>query len=193
MPKETAFVTEELSSPDMAVTSGGIAYVFAFKCRESGIPAKLIDLSEFGKGRGLVPYSSDLIYSATWNRGLPALNDLGLLSAMDLATPTGPTGLASEIVPPAWNSVADLIVFPRVTPTDALVEIPSGVSQRQEPVIRGKGVPVWAIVSYVDAYGLTPEEASELWNRYITPNEVRSALVYWRSHPEVRDELADEG
>jgi DNA-directed RNA polymerase subunit RPC12/RpoP len=44
-----------------------------------------------------------------------------------------------------------------------LVEIPEDYRKRQEPMIKGKGTPVWALVSDSITGGLTPEEVSKFW------------------------------
>jgi len=73
------------------------------------------------------------------------------------------------------------------------VEILTGEGKRHDPVIRGKGVPIWVLVSYVQKRGLTPEQVSELWEGYITPDEVRAALMYQKKFPDkVRDPLIEE-
>lgn len=75
----------------------------------------------------------------------------------------------------------------------AYVEIPTGPGRRHEPVIKGKGVPIWVLVAYVEKRDLTPDEVSQLWNGYITTDEVVAALLYKKEHPEaVEDRLEDE-
>jgi len=72
------------------------------------------------------------------------------------------------------------------------VEIPSGIGKRHEPVIRGKGVPVWVLVSYATKRNMTIEQISQIWDGYITAQEVQGALDYWRARPElVEDKLTD--
>ncbi|MBI4641676.1 MAG: hypothetical protein HY731_13345 [Candidatus Tectomicrobia bacterium] len=90
------------------------------------------------------------------------------------------------------NTSPGLNTFPEAQPLDDIVEIPTDVGKRHEPVIKGKGVPVWVLVSYVMKRDLTPEQISHLWKGYITPQEVRAALIYWHAHPEaVVDKLSD--
>ena len=75
-----------------------------------------------------------------------------------------------------------------------VIEIPTGVDKRHEPLIRGKGVPVWILVSYATKRGMSAAEVSGLWKGYVTEEEVRAALAYWRAHPEnVEDKLNDAG
>jgi uncharacterized protein (DUF433 family)/DNA-directed RNA polymerase subunit RPC12/RpoP len=73
-----------------------------------------------------------------------------------------------------------------------LVEIPEDYRKRQEPMIKGKGTPVWALVSDSITGGLTPEEVSKFWGGYVTPEEVRAAIAYWRKYPESVDYKLNE-
>lgn len=74
-----------------------------------------------------------------------------------------------------------------------LVEIPADYHKRQEPMIRGKGTPVWVLVAYHTQHGMTPEQISRLWGGELTPDEVRSAIAYWRKYPErVVDKLRED-
>jgi len=66
----------------------------------------------------------------------------------------------------------------------AFIEIPTGIDKRHEPVIKGKGVPVWALVSYVITRQMTPKQISDLWEGFITEQEVEAAIDYWRAKPE---------
>ncbi len=76
---------------------------------------------------------------------------------------------------------------------EEFIEIPMGLGKRQEPVIRGKGVPVWVLVSYAKGHNMTPEQISELWEGYITPEEVEAAIEYQKAYPErVDDKLKDD-
>jgi uncharacterized protein (DUF433 family)/DNA-directed RNA polymerase subunit RPC12/RpoP len=68
-----------------------------------------------------------------------------------------------------------------------LVEIPTELGKRHEPMIKGKGTPVWALVSYYIEAHMTPEEISQIWEGYITPEDVRAAIAYWRKYPELVD------
>lgn len=72
---------------------------------------------------------------------------------------------------------------------DEYVEIPHGPRMRQEPVIKGKGTPVWVLYMYHTKLGLTPEQISERWLGQITPEEVRAAIQYGQAHP---DEVPDK-
>jgi hypothetical protein len=74
-----------------------------------------------------------------------------------------------------------------------LVEIPEGVWQRDEPIIKGKGTPVWVLVAFYIEGRKTPEEISQLWGGYVTPDEVQAAVAYWQKYPERVDlKLSDE-
>jgi uncharacterized protein (DUF433 family) len=75
---------------------------------------------------------------------------------------------------------------------DEYVEIPDAAGMRHEPVIRGKGVPVWSIVAYVKRRGLSAEQVSREWAGYITPAEVRAAVLYEEKFPDrVADPFSD--
>ncbi len=108
-------------------------------------------------------------------------------------TSTNVTGLVAESELSAIVSTASgLVMFPQAQPSGGLVEIPTEIGKRQEPVIRGKGVPVWVLVAYATKRHMSPEQISRLWNGYVTQQEVGAALAYWRTHPEaVEDKLSD--
>lgn len=73
------------------------------------------------------------------------------------------------------------------------IEIPVGPGERQEPMIRGKGTPVWVLVSYATKLGKTPEAISAMWLGEITPDELRGARLYAEAHPDlIDDKLAVE-
>ena len=72
------------------------------------------------------------------------------------------------------------------------VEIPEDYRKRQEPMIKGKGTPVWALVSDSITGDLTPEEVSKFWGGYVTPEEVRAAIAYWWKYPESADYKLNE-
>lgn len=55
---------------------------------------------------------------------------------------------------------------------------------RTEAMIRGKGIPVWAIAAYVLDLGLTSEEVVADWEGDITVDEIEAAMRYYRAHPE---------
>jgi uncharacterized protein (DUF433 family) len=73
------------------------------------------------------------------------------------------------------------------------IEIPEDLGRRHEPVIRGKGVSIWAVLAYVNRRGLTPEQVSEQWSGYVTPEEVRAAIFYQREFPELVDDPFEDG
>lgn len=90
------------------------------------------------------------------------------------------------------NTASGIVIFPQFEPLSDLVEVPADVGKRHEPMIRGKGVPVWVLVSYAIKRRMTTQEISRLWNGYVTEQEVWAALAYWQSHPEdVEDKLSD--
>lgn len=71
------------------------------------------------------------------------------------------------------------------------VETPVGAAKRHEPVIKGKGVPVWALAAY--SKRISPDEISKLWLGRITPFEVKMGLLYAQLYPDrVEDKLADD-
>jgi len=83
--------------------------------------------------------------------------------------------------------------IPRRIELSAYVEIPTDPGRRHEPIVKGKGVPIWSLIAYVEKRELTPDEVSKLWNGYITTDEVIAALLYKKEHPEaVEDRLEDE-
>lgn len=75
---------------------------------------------------------------------------------------------------------------------DDFIEIPTALGKRHEPLIRGKGVPVWVLVSYATKRRMTPEQISQMWNGYVTAQEVSSALAYWGTHPEMVEDKLNE-
>ncbi|MBI4289755.1 MAG: DUF433 domain-containing protein [Chloroflexi bacterium] len=92
------------------------------------------------------------------------------------------------------NTVPQISLFPRQPLLDDVIEIPTAPGKRHEPVIKGKGIPVWVLVSYVTKRHMSAEEVSNLWNGYVTPAEVQAAVAFSRLHPEeVEDKLSDEG
>jgi len=62
------------------------------------------------------------------------------------------------------------------------------IGRNLEPVIKGKGTPVWALVSYATRGGMSPREISDLWDGFVTEEEVTNALAYWRAHPNMVDD-----
>lgn len=83
----------------------------------------------------------------------------------------------------------DIIAGPR---EDDLVEIPTELGKRDEPIIKGKGTPVWAVVSYATRHHMTAEQISELWGGYITVPEVQAAIDFFLEYPQlVDDKLSD--
>lgn len=90
------------------------------------------------------------------------------------------------------NSASGLAVFTPISLLADFVDTPTEMGKRQEPVIRGKGVPVWVLVSYATKRHMGPEQISRLWNGHVTEQEVQAALAYWQEHPEtVQDRLDD--
>jgi uncharacterized protein (DUF433 family) len=68
---------------------------------------------------------------------------------------------------------------------DDFIEIPTGPGMRNEPVIRGKYVPVWVLWAYATHHGMTPEQISKLWLGEISEQEVTAALQYAEAHPDL--------
>jgi uncharacterized protein (DUF433 family) len=68
---------------------------------------------------------------------------------------------------------------------DEFVEIPTGPGMRNEPVIRGKYVPVWVLWAYATQHGMTPEQIRDLWPDTLTADEVRAAIRYAEEHPDL--------
>ena len=64
---------------------------------------------------------------------------------------------------------------------------------RSEPMVKGKGVPVWVLVSYATKHDMSSEKISRLWNGYVTDQEVQAALAYWQMYPEVVEDKLSEG
>jgi uncharacterized protein (DUF433 family) len=71
---------------------------------------------------------------------------------------------------------------------EEFIDIPMGIGQRHEPVIRGKGTPVWILVAYHNKHNMTPEQISQLWNGYVTAQEVEAAIAYAQAYPELIDD-----
>ena len=79
-------------------------------------------------------------------------------------------------------------------PLDELVEIPTAIGKCHEPVIKGKGIPVWVLVSYAIHHSMTPQQISDMWDGYVTPRDVQAAITYAQTYPElVEDKLGDTG
>jgi len=73
-----------------------------------------------------------------------------------------------------------------------LIETPIEVGRRHEPIIKGKGVPVWVVVSYSTKHHMSPAQISQLWDGYITEEDITAALEYWRMHPEAIEDKLNE-
>lgn len=115
------------------------------------------------------------------------------ISSLGEESPTTFSTSALEGAMGTWpNASCALTIFPQSWPFADFVEIPTGAGKRNEPVVKGKGVPVWVLVSYVVKRRLTPWQISRLWNGYISPQEVLASLAYWQANPEaIEDKLAD--
>lgn len=59
---------------------------------------------------------------------------------------------------------------------------------RSEPVVKGKGIPVWAIAAYVLDLDLSYEEVVSDWEGEISVEEVEAAMEYYQAHPEEIEE-----
>ena len=77
-------------------------------------------------------------------------------------------------------------------PAPDIIEIPSGEDKRHEPIIKDKGVPVWILVAYNKRRDMSSQQISEMWDGFITPEEVQASLEFAQAHPElVIDKLLD--
>ena len=56
---------------------------------------------------------------------------------------------------------------------------------RNEPYVKGKGVPVWVLWAYAIQHGMTPKQISKLWPDQLTEEEVTAALLYAVAHPDL--------
>ena len=55
---------------------------------------------------------------------------------------------------------------------------------RWEPILKGKGIPVWAIAAYVLDLDLSYEEVVSDWGGEISVDEVKATKEYYQAHPE---------
>ena len=67
---------------------------------------------------------------------------------------------------------------------ERLIERIDRVGYRTDPVLKGKGIPVWAIVAYVLDLDLSYEEVVSDWEGEISVDEVKAAMEYYQAHPE---------
>jgi len=67
---------------------------------------------------------------------------------------------------------------------ERLIERIDKSGYRSEPTIRGKGIPVWAVASYVLDLGLSFEEVVADWEGEISVDEVKASMEYCQAHPE---------
>jgi uncharacterized protein (DUF433 family) len=67
---------------------------------------------------------------------------------------------------------------------DRFIEKINKPGYRTEAVIRGKGIPVWAIVAYVLDLNLPYQQIIDDWGGEITADEINSAMEYYRQNPE---------
>ena len=74
-----------------------------------------------------------------------------------------------------------------------LIETPIEVGRRHEPIIKGKGVPVWVVVSYSTKCHMTPAQINKLWDGYITEEDIKAALNYANLHPEAIEDKLNKG
>lgn len=59
---------------------------------------------------------------------------------------------------------------------------------RSEPVVKGKGIPAWAIAAYVLDLDLSYEEVVSDWEGEISVDEVKAAMEYYQAHPKEVEE-----
>ncbi|MBI4202365.1 MAG: DUF433 domain-containing protein [Chloroflexi bacterium] len=76
-------------------------------------------------------------------------------------------------------------------PLASLIEIPGEIDSRGEPVVKGKGVPVWVLVAYSQKHGMTPGQICMLWEGWLTLAVVKAAFSYAEAFPDtVENKLA---
>ena len=67
---------------------------------------------------------------------------------------------------------------------ERVIERIDRVGYRTDPVLKGKGIPVWAIVAYVLDLDLSYQEVVSDWEGEISVDEVKAAMEYYQAHPE---------
>lgn len=67
---------------------------------------------------------------------------------------------------------------------ERLIERIDRVGYRIDPVLKGKGIPVWAIAAYVLDLDLSYEEVMSDWGGEISVDEIKAAMEYYQAHPE---------
>jgi len=88
-----------------------------------------------------------------------------------------------------WNKVLGPNTIYASKPSfEAYIERINKPGYRSEPVVKGKGIPVWAIAAYVLDLDLSYEEVVSDWEGEISVDEVNAAMEYYRAHPEEIEE-----
>lgn len=67
------------------------------------------------------------------------------------------------------------------------IEVTTKPGTRGEPVIRGKGFPVWSIVGYYLATGGKTQTMIEDYGGELTIEEIDAAMAYYKQHQDVID------
>lgn len=93
----------------------------------------------------------------------------------------------------AFEDILNKVLGPNITiaskPSfEAYIEQINKPGYRSEPVVKGKGIPVWAIVAYVLDLDLSYEEVVSDWEGEISVDEVKAAMEYYQAHPEKVEE-----
>ena len=125
----------------------------------------------------------------TAKRAAP-LEDFGLRPPEVALMARTPSDLTSPTLP--WAVLEPESRSPTSDILEKFIEIPGGPNQRHEPVFKGKGVSLWAVLTYVNKRGLTPEQVSDQWSGYITVDEVRAAIQYQLKFPDLIDDPFDD-
>ena len=90
------------------------------------------------------------------------------------------------------SAIGPNIAISRAKPSEssleAYIEWIDRPGYRSEPVVKGKGIPVWAIAAYVLDLELSYEEVVSDWEGEISADEVKAAMEYYQAHPEEIEE-----
>lgn len=130
--------------------------------------------------------------------------EIGAVGTNDVTTewllPRASTGAISEDTTEqhiAFEDIANKVLGPNIVIASAKLPKPSFETYiewinkpgyRSEPVVKGKGIPVWAIAAYVLDLDLPYEEVVSDWEGEISVDEVKAAMEYYQAHPEEVEE-----
>lgn len=67
------------------------------------------------------------------------------------------------------------------------IEISTELGRRREPVIKGKGYPVWSVIGYLFAVKGDVKQVMEDYKDRLTSDEINAALRYYLEHKEEID------